>query len=147
VDSALRRSEKLLQKLEVEAVGQLLYVVERAMGIEPTSEAWEASILPLYDARSPRKHRVICRITLGSRAAQEGGTFFCDPSRMRSSHKIERRSYTTSRISRAQSNRRSRNILRSGNSVNDRVVEVKPVEIGHGHRAFSYARGDWLVAA
>ena len=27
-------------------------VMERAMGIEPTSEAWEASILPLYDARS-----------------------------------------------------------------------------------------------
>src|SRR6266849_6127677 len=27
-------------------------IVERAMGIEPTSEAWEASILPLYDARS-----------------------------------------------------------------------------------------------
>jgi hypothetical protein len=27
-------------------------VLERAMGIEPTSEAWEASILPLYDARS-----------------------------------------------------------------------------------------------
>jgi hypothetical protein len=26
-------------------------VMERAMGIEPTSEAWEASILPLYDAR------------------------------------------------------------------------------------------------
>src|SRR5260370_26592582 len=25
--------------------------MERAMGIEPTSEAWEASILPLYDAR------------------------------------------------------------------------------------------------
>src|SRR5438067_3376770 len=24
------------------------------MGIEPTSEAWEASILPLYDARSSR---------------------------------------------------------------------------------------------
>ncbi len=24
------------------------------MGIEPTSEAWEASILPLYDARSER---------------------------------------------------------------------------------------------
>src|SRR6266852_775136 len=24
--------------------------LERAMGIEPTSEAWEASILPLYDA-------------------------------------------------------------------------------------------------
>ena len=28
------------------------YLLERAMGIEPTSEAWEASILPLYDARS-----------------------------------------------------------------------------------------------
>ena len=26
------------------------------MGIEPTSEAWEASILPLYYARSVRKH-------------------------------------------------------------------------------------------
>ena len=25
------------------------------MGIEPTSEAWEASILPLYDARSARR--------------------------------------------------------------------------------------------
>jgi hypothetical protein len=25
------------------------------MGIEPTSEAWEASILPLYDARSTTK--------------------------------------------------------------------------------------------
>jgi hypothetical protein len=25
------------------------------MGIEPTSEAWEASILPLYDARSERR--------------------------------------------------------------------------------------------
>jgi hypothetical protein len=25
------------------------------MGIEPTSEAWEASILPLYDARSSRR--------------------------------------------------------------------------------------------
>jgi hypothetical protein len=29
-----------------------LQILERAMGIEPTSEAWEASILPLYDARS-----------------------------------------------------------------------------------------------
>src|SRR5437899_7778226 len=29
--------------------------MERAMGIEPTSEAWEASILPLYDARSAVK--------------------------------------------------------------------------------------------
>ena len=29
------------------------------MGIEPTSEAWEASILPLYDARSIRYSRII----------------------------------------------------------------------------------------
>jgi hypothetical protein len=28
------------------------WVMERAMGIEPTSEAWEASILPLNYARS-----------------------------------------------------------------------------------------------
>ena len=26
-------------------------LMERATGIEPVSEAWEASILPLYDAR------------------------------------------------------------------------------------------------
>ena len=32
-----------------------LRFLERAMGIEPTSEAWEASILPLYDARSAFK--------------------------------------------------------------------------------------------
>jgi hypothetical protein len=25
--------------------------VERAMGIEPTAQAWEAWVLPLYDAR------------------------------------------------------------------------------------------------
>jgi hypothetical protein len=31
---------------------RILSAMERAMGIEPTSEAWEASILPLYDARS-----------------------------------------------------------------------------------------------
>src|ERR1700679_289086 len=28
--------------------------VERAMGIEPTAQAWEAWVLPLYDARSRR---------------------------------------------------------------------------------------------
>jgi hypothetical protein len=32
--------------------GPYKHELERAMGIEPTSEAWEASILPLYDARS-----------------------------------------------------------------------------------------------
>jgi hypothetical protein len=26
--------------------------MERAMGIEPTAQAWEAWVLPLYDARS-----------------------------------------------------------------------------------------------
>jgi hypothetical protein len=26
--------------------------VERAMGIEPTAQAWEAWVLPLYDART-----------------------------------------------------------------------------------------------
>ena len=29
------------------------------MGIEPTSEAWEASILPLYDARRVRYFDII----------------------------------------------------------------------------------------
>ena len=33
--------------------------LERAMGIEPTSEAWEASILPLYDARSALRLLII----------------------------------------------------------------------------------------
>ena len=28
-----------------------VFSLERAVGIEPTSEAWKASILPLYDAR------------------------------------------------------------------------------------------------
>jgi hypothetical protein len=27
--------------------------MERAMGIEPTAQAWEAWVLPLYDARYP----------------------------------------------------------------------------------------------
>jgi hypothetical protein len=41
-------------KAEADAVLKLRvnWFMERAMGIEPTSEAWEASILPLYDARS-----------------------------------------------------------------------------------------------
>jgi hypothetical protein len=37
--------------------------MERAMGIEPTSEAWEASILPLYDARSPSKYETFLHLT------------------------------------------------------------------------------------
>ena len=39
------------ERLHVESMEHLRFL-ERAMGIEPTSEAWEASILPLYDARS-----------------------------------------------------------------------------------------------
>src|SRR5208283_3012871 len=31
---------------------RIIRILERAMGIEPTSEAWEAPVLPLYDARS-----------------------------------------------------------------------------------------------
>ena len=35
------------------AINDLLeFHVERAMGIEPTALAWEARVLPLYDARS-----------------------------------------------------------------------------------------------
>jgi hypothetical protein len=43
------------QPYRPEAVVKLFDLLERAMGIEPTSEAWEASILPLYDARSYRQ--------------------------------------------------------------------------------------------
>jgi hypothetical protein len=39
------------ENLENEAAAAVFLNLERAMGIEPTSEAWEASILPLYDAR------------------------------------------------------------------------------------------------
>lgn len=40
--------------------------VERAMGIEPTALAWEARVLPLYDARSGRQAAILCA---------EGGRF------------------------------------------------------------------------
>jgi|HubBroStandDraft_4_1064222.scaffolds.fasta_scaffold136090_1 hypothetical protein len=36
------------------------------MGIEPTSEAWEASILPLYDARSFFQFLIIHNCALAS---------------------------------------------------------------------------------
>ena len=32
-------------------LGIVLRNLERAMGIEPTAPAWEAGVLPLYDAR------------------------------------------------------------------------------------------------
>ena len=35
--------------------GLLLGCLERVMGIEPTALAWEARVLPLYDARSGPK--------------------------------------------------------------------------------------------
>ena len=41
------------------------------MGIEPTSEAWEASILPLYDARSDVDFLIIHK----SKMAGTGGGF------------------------------------------------------------------------
>ena len=47
-DHFLRYFQRLSRIKAIESSGFL----ERAMGIEPTSEAWEASILPLYDARS-----------------------------------------------------------------------------------------------
>ena len=34
--------------------------VERAMGIEPTAQAWEAWVLPLYDARKGRHSMRYC---------------------------------------------------------------------------------------
>jgi hypothetical protein len=45
------------------------------MGIEPTSEAWEASILPLYDARSTffRLYPRIDRGKSGFTTAADGG--------------------------------------------------------------------------
>src|SRR5580704_5606625 len=115
------------------------------MGIEPTSEAWEASILPLYDARSLEKHHAICSIALGSRAAQEAAKCFCDLTWTRSSDKIERHNSRNLQIPRAHCVERSPRIPRSRELIDDRVVEVKPVEIGDGHRAFSYARGDGLI--
>ena len=48
--------------------------MERAMGIEPTSEAWEASILPLYDARS---HNNVAKAETSRKRLVQGG-FICD---------------------------------------------------------------------
>ncbi len=47
-----RRFGPIRSDLQVEGQSNHRVFLERAMGIEPTSEAWEASILPLYDARS-----------------------------------------------------------------------------------------------
>ncbi len=38
----------------------LSLLVERAMGIEPTALAWEARVLPLYDARLMFYFTVFC---------------------------------------------------------------------------------------
>ncbi len=37
--------------ISLAATGQQWLELERAMGIEPTAQAWEAWVLPLYDAR------------------------------------------------------------------------------------------------
>jgi hypothetical protein len=50
--SKIDHSEGYFQQLSHIKVIESSILMERAMGIEPTSEAWEASILPLYDARS-----------------------------------------------------------------------------------------------
>lgn len=45
----------LLQKYRSSLINDLkAFVLERAMGIEPTALAWEARVLPLYDAREGR---------------------------------------------------------------------------------------------
>jgi hypothetical protein len=48
----------------LEIAVKLFDLLERAMGIEPTSEAWEASILPLYDARSGGDSAIIPKSAL-----------------------------------------------------------------------------------
>jgi hypothetical protein len=40
-------------KAESAGIGRQRLEMERAMGIEPTAQAWEAWVLPLYDARYP----------------------------------------------------------------------------------------------
>jgi hypothetical protein len=68
--------------------------LERAMGIEPTSEAWEASILPLNYARSIiTKYEV--NFALMQLTERELG-FAAHPVRRRY---IERGSFTPSRLS------------------------------------------------
>ncbi len=42
------------------------------MGIEPTSEAWEASILPLYDARSVWNQSQDSIVAMGRATIGEG---------------------------------------------------------------------------
>ena len=54
--------KKIMEGCEAKGVGGFM---ERAMGIEPTSEAWEASILPLYDARSVRCCNGLYTIKIG----------------------------------------------------------------------------------
>ena len=37
---------------QLAGIGHRWLEMERAMGIEPTAQAWEAWVLPLYDART-----------------------------------------------------------------------------------------------
>ena len=47
------------------------------MGIEPTSEAWEASILPLYDARSSSYGFIIHNAISPGTARLYSDDYFC----------------------------------------------------------------------
>jgi hypothetical protein len=48
----LRRLREAYGEVQDAIQRQAVDSLERAVGIEPTFEAWKASVLPLYDARS-----------------------------------------------------------------------------------------------
>ncbi len=47
----------MTMRINFAGIGRRYLEVERAMGIEPTAQAWEAWVLPLYDARDPLDSR------------------------------------------------------------------------------------------
>jgi hypothetical protein len=55
--------------------------MERAMGIEPTAQAWEAWVLPLYDARSEFGFYAPCDGSSKSVIRQRKGALLRRPSR------------------------------------------------------------------
>ena len=48
----LRRLQEAYGEVQDAIQRRAVDSLERAVGIEPTFEAWKASVLPLYDARS-----------------------------------------------------------------------------------------------
>jgi hypothetical protein len=44
--------------------------VERAKGIEPSALAWEARVLPLYDAREGRHSTLLVALATTAKAAE-----------------------------------------------------------------------------